>query len=360
MLLVLNSLSSLKIVWVIKYLKNCKIEYIAIMNPLVSVIIPTANRPQYLPRAVRSALAAVESLDIEVIVVPNGRDQSWRESLASFKDNPSVRVIPIEIANANVARNTGMDNARGEFIRFLDDDDFLVPEGAVKQYELIKSSNANICSGTVSLIDHNGVSFGCWEQPQTSDFIAGMLSAKRMSQVTAHVFRRSVIQNELWNSQLCFSQDIEWMLRIGASKELNWIKVDALVGNWVRHIDNRISTVAPLHSRKKITALAILSLADNLNTQSRLTENRKRSAANGLWECVNTTFFMNPIFWLKISHLAKKMHADAHPDTFPYQYAWVKRLNMNPIAWVMLGAPRMYLRYVIKRILLNFKVLKRW
>lgn len=330
------------------------------MKPLVSVIIPTANRPHYLPRAVKSALESMDSKDIEVIVVPNGFDQSWLSSLAVFKDNPSVKIFPIEEANANIARNIGMKNARGKFIRFLDDDDYLIPEGAFRQYELMKKANADICSGLVNLIDNNKNQFGCWEQPQTSDFIEGMLSNKRMSQVTAHIFRHSLIKNQPWDIQLDYSQDIEWLLRIGSLKELNWIKLDQPVGNWFRHINNRISTKAPLHGRKKIIVSAIIASTQDLKKQGRLTENRKKSASDGLWGCVHTTFFMSPLYWLKISNIAKKMHPDSHPNIVFYQFPWVKKLNWHPIIWVVLATPKMYFRYIIKKIFLSLKILKKW
>ena len=74
------------------------------MTPLVSVIIPTKNRPLYLPNSVQSALDGMDQGDVEVVVVPNGPDNSWRRSLLPYRNNPLVRVLPIEEANANIAR----------------------------------------------------------------------------------------------------------------------------------------------------------------------------------------------------------------------------------------------------------------
>jgi len=110
------------------------------MSPLISVIIPTVNRPRWLPRAVDSALAGMKSGEVEVIVVPNGPDKSWRESLQPYEGNKYVRVFPIPEPNANIARNAGLAVSTGAFVRFLDDDDYLIPEGANKQYELIQTS----------------------------------------------------------------------------------------------------------------------------------------------------------------------------------------------------------------------------
>ncbi|MDU7564520.1 MAG: glycosyltransferase, partial [Acinetobacter baumannii] len=49
-------------------------------SPLLSVVIPTFGRPEFLTRAIDSALqAVVNNSEVEVIVVPNGKDDSWRE-----------------------------------------------------------------------------------------------------------------------------------------------------------------------------------------------------------------------------------------------------------------------------------------
>ena len=96
------------------------------MTPIISVVIPTSNRPHYLPRAVDSALTGMDAGDVEVVVIPNGPDQSWRKALLPFKKNPAVRVVRIPDSNANIARNAGLAAARGEYVRFLDDDDYLI------------------------------------------------------------------------------------------------------------------------------------------------------------------------------------------------------------------------------------------
>lgn len=50
------------------------------MIPLISAIIPTANWPHDLPRALESALTVMPPGEVEVIVVPNDLDESWRGS----------------------------------------------------------------------------------------------------------------------------------------------------------------------------------------------------------------------------------------------------------------------------------------
>ena len=90
--------------------------------PLVSIIIPTFNRPQWVRRAVQSALN--QTFDaIEVVVVDDGSTPA-----PELAPHPKLRVITLP-ANSGVscARNAGAEAARGRWISFLDDDDVLLP-----------------------------------------------------------------------------------------------------------------------------------------------------------------------------------------------------------------------------------------
>src|SRR5690348_316519 len=115
--------------------------------PVASVIIPTSGRPQWLPRAVLSSLAGMPEGSIEVVVVPNGPDTSWQHALAPWFDCAHVRIFAMPAPNQNAARNLGLSEARGELVRFLDDDDYLLPDGAVAQYEAMADNTIDVCSG---------------------------------------------------------------------------------------------------------------------------------------------------------------------------------------------------------------------
>ncbi|MGK7947909.1 MAG: glycosyltransferase family 2 protein [Xenococcaceae cyanobacterium] len=94
-------------------------------TPLLSIIIPTYNRPQLLPRAVESALAQTVE-DIEVIVVDDASPEP-----VQLSEHPKLRVIRLPInSGGSVARNTGAKAAKGRWISFLDDDDTLLPHMA--------------------------------------------------------------------------------------------------------------------------------------------------------------------------------------------------------------------------------------
>src|SRR6056297_986237 len=86
----------------------------------VSVIIPTYNRAKTLLRAIDSALAQTID-DLEVVVVDDGSTDNTESVLAAY-DDPRVRPVIHETnQGANVARNTGLEHARGEYVAALED-----------------------------------------------------------------------------------------------------------------------------------------------------------------------------------------------------------------------------------------------
>ena len=92
--------------------------------PLLSVIIPCYNLAHYLPDAIRSCLS-IPHLYPEIIVVNDGSTDATEEVAGSFSE---VRHVYQSNQGLAAARNTGMSIAKGEFICFLDADDWFLPE----------------------------------------------------------------------------------------------------------------------------------------------------------------------------------------------------------------------------------------
>lgn len=107
-------------------------------NPLVSVVIPCYNQAHWLPTAVESCLAQTYP-HIEVIVVDDGSSDDVRGSLTRFGN----RVQLIEQPNQGLsgARNSGLRVANGQFIKFLDADDWLLPPCIELQVKALQNLN---------------------------------------------------------------------------------------------------------------------------------------------------------------------------------------------------------------------------
>jgi glycosyltransferase involved in cell wall biosynthesis len=93
--------------------------------PRISVVIPTYNRQDLVIEALQSVLAQAFS-DMEIIVVDDGSEDQTEEKLQLYRDH----IVYVKQANQGVAaaRNTGIRQAHGEWICFLDSDDLWLPE----------------------------------------------------------------------------------------------------------------------------------------------------------------------------------------------------------------------------------------
>ena len=118
------------------------------------MIIPTHNRADLLPRAVNSALAQTFE-DCEIIIVDDCSSDHTQNVIEGF-GRARVRSFRHE-ANRGVsaARNTGIANARGEYIAFLDDDDELTPDSLSARVDVLDAASPDVgmCYGRYINID---------------------------------------------------------------------------------------------------------------------------------------------------------------------------------------------------------------
>lgn len=305
------------------------------MTPLVSIIIPTANRPHYLSRAIDSALKGLSIGEIEVIVVPNGPDITWKETLRPYAKTDSVRVVTSSPPNASIARNSGLRVARGKFIRFLDDDDYLFPESAIKQYALLQESGVDVVSGNIELIDPKGLSLGKQIQPETADFCSAALGSNRLNLIHAHVYKRTFLTGVEWNPRVEIHDDLEWQYSICAKSEVNWIKFQEIVGIWQQHLGQRISKSLSIQNSREVIVKLILNLYSQLKTNGRLTDERRRATSQGLWGCIHDAFPLEPKYWKNISNIAKSIDPDSRPHQRIYQYPFFRNLDPLTIQWLL-------------------------
>ena len=106
---------------------------------LVSVVVPTRNRPDLVVRAVQSALEQTLPT-IEVIVVVDGPDDKTIHVLSAIKDaRLRVKILPHNLGPAE-ARNAGVKEARGPWVAFLDHDDEWLPQKLHLQLQLAQQS----------------------------------------------------------------------------------------------------------------------------------------------------------------------------------------------------------------------------
>ena len=108
-------------------------------DPIVSVVLPTFNRAGLLPRAVRSVVGQTFS-SWEVIIVDDGSTDETAAVASDLRADVGDRLVCAvqPHAGASVARNTGIERARGRLVAFLDSDDEFLPDKLERQVALFE------------------------------------------------------------------------------------------------------------------------------------------------------------------------------------------------------------------------------
>lgn len=123
------------------------------MMPLVSVCVCTYHRPQLLWQLLQSlARQAVAGIEFEVLVVDNDAEASSRKTIEKFsKEFPHMPLrYDVEPRQGiSYARNRTVQMARGEFLAFIDDDEYAAPDWLWQMLETQSSSDADVVCGPV-------------------------------------------------------------------------------------------------------------------------------------------------------------------------------------------------------------------
>ncbi|OPF82613.1 glycosyltransferase [Streptomyces antioxidans] len=167
----------------------------ALSRPRVSVIIPAYNALPELTRAVTSAMDQTLGQDrVEIIAVDDGSTDGTGEELERLaRTCPAVRVIHQENSGcAGVPRNTGLDHARGDFVFFLDSDDYLGPDALRRMVAMADAHGTDIVLGKIASVGGRIVPRAVFQrnQPRTDVFS----SHAYLTLGPWKLFRRSLIE----------------------------------------------------------------------------------------------------------------------------------------------------------------------
>lgn len=125
-------------------------------SPTVSVIIPTYKHRNFVLATLDSVFAQTFT-DYEVIVINDGSPDDTAELLQPLADAGRIRYIGQENTGQSIARNRGIEEARGEFIALLDDDDLWPPDNLEWQVAaMARHPDVGVVAGTASVIDEAG------------------------------------------------------------------------------------------------------------------------------------------------------------------------------------------------------------
>ena len=191
-------------------------------NPFFSVIIPTYNRAHIILKILNS-LNKQSFKDFEIIIVDNFSSDNIKQVLQRFIDNKEITFIQHKKNYERAkSRNTGLENANGEYATLLDSDDTVFPCFLEQAYKFIKANkNAKVFHSLYNIIDEKGKLYYKIKFPKISNNVSHIVNGNYLS---CHAV---FLHNEVYksfkmdtNPFLTGYEDYEYWLRVLAHYKL--------------------------------------------------------------------------------------------------------------------------------------------
>ena len=116
-------------------------------NPKISIIIPIYNVEEYIEDTLNSLLNQTIIKDMEILMIDDGSFDGSRYIIEKYSlDYENFYAYHKENEGPGIARNFGIDLAKGEYIHFLDSDDYVLPNTYERAYEIAKNNNSDFLS----------------------------------------------------------------------------------------------------------------------------------------------------------------------------------------------------------------------
>lgn len=183
----------------------------AVETHLVSVVITTYNHSRFIETAIRSVLAQ-EYKTIETIVVDDGSNDNTASLVSSF---PGIKYIYQENKGLSAARNTGLDKATGEYICFLDADDWLLHDALfINEKFLSADPKLAFVAGAHKFYHDNTGGFSPVVKEPGENLYHALLNGNFIGMHAAVLYRTEIIRNFRYDENLSNCEDYDLYLRI--------------------------------------------------------------------------------------------------------------------------------------------------
>lgn len=178
------------------------------MKPFVSVVTPSWNQGKYLSDCIRSVMGLADGL-VEHIVVDNCSDDATPQVIAG---HPHLVALVERDRGQSDALNKGIAMARGEWILWLNADDYLLPGTLEKYIETVQSDpRVDGVYGHMVFVDEFGEPIRTIYQPQWRFYMAKY--GRYFMPSTGSLYRASLLRGSPLDIDFHMIMDTEWMLR---------------------------------------------------------------------------------------------------------------------------------------------------
>lgn len=210
------------------------------MNKKVSIIVPIYNVEKYLEKCITSILNQTYK-NIEVLLINDGStDNSGLICDEMKKKDPRIKVFHKKNTGVSETRNLGIKNSTGDFLFFVDPDDFIIEDSVEILYENLKKYNSDISVGSVIptydenyKFENNLVELEIWNSEEA---LKHFLEAKITSFFpVAKLFKKELFENHKFNKNYKLAEDALLLTEILLDKNLKIVFSSKIIYAYLQH-----------------------------------------------------------------------------------------------------------------------------
>lgn len=222
-------------------------------NPKISVIIPVYGVEKYIAKCIES-IKNQTFTNFEAILINDGtKDNSVAVAEDAIAGDERFIILHKENGGQGSARNLGLDNARGDYIAFIDSDDWVEPRFLQAMYEKIIEEDADVCTCGVKLLDEK-----LTVQKLFQSNPANYLKRKDCLNVYFFIsnwfpdklFKRSVFDDLRFDLNVRTFEDAHLLFRVVYGKKLT--SVDEYLYNYIQHQGSTSNDLKPSYLQDRV------------------------------------------------------------------------------------------------------------
>ena len=185
---------------------------------MVSIIVPVYNVEKYLPKCLDSILAQTFK-DFELLLIDDGSPDTSGAICDDYAQrDPRIRVFHQENKGVSAARNVGLDHAKGEWIAFVDADDWMESHWLGSMVENMEGTDLVISGFHLNYkgqVHEHRLENKTFSPAEYSDACAHLMKIAHMGYLWSMLFSNIIIRekNLRLNERMCYQEDLDFILR---------------------------------------------------------------------------------------------------------------------------------------------------
>ncbi len=311
-------------------------------NELISIIIPVYNTEDYLDKCLKSIINQTYK-NIEIIIIDDGSNDNSKKIIDQYMDKDyRIKYYYQNNSGVAIARNLGIDKSNGNYIAFIDSDDYIDLKFIEKMYATIKDDDIFAICGTIDVLENGDKIYNKINQNLIETF-RGIARYRRL------INKKILINSKIKFSNLKISEDLEFYSKLMIYNNMKYSIVNECLYYYVQRKNSLIHTYSKNQEDSIKAANNIIEFCKNNNKYGAYKDKleylyiahvivgyTKRIILNGITEKEFATIFNTLIIKFSSWHKNKYINDDEYlPNNYREYVEYLKKKEFtNAITYI--------------------------